>query len=333
MNISLLKKLSESCGVSGFENEVRELIKSEIKSNVDKIEIDNLGNLIAFKKGIKNKKTALIAHMDEIGFVVKRVEKGFINFTKIGGIDDRILLSQRVIIKGNKDIEGVIGCKPVHLQKDEEKKQVVKSDQLYIDVADEKTNIEKGMPVCFASEFKKIGKTTYTGKAMDNRLGVFCLIELIKKIKKPKNDLYFIFSTQEEVGLKGARTAVFSIEPDLAIIIDTTYAGDVPVVSEKECDTKLGKGVVINLIESCGAGAIIPEKIKELVINTAKKKKIKYQIEIGEGGMTDAAIVQITKKGILSCSLSIPVRNLHTPCEIFDIRDVKETVKLVENLI
>jgi endoglucanase len=347
MDISLIKKLSEASGVSGFESEVREIIKKEVEKYADSVRVDNMGNLIALKKGAgKNKKkVALVAHMDEIGLLVKRFEKGFVEFTKIGGIDNRILLSQRVIIKGKKDIEGVIGSKPIHLQKKEEWEKVIKHDDMYIEVGlvEEKKKkgekkepenpglgIELGLPISFKSEFRQLQKNTYCGKALDNRLGVYALIDILKRTKKPKNDLYFVFSTQEEVGLKGARTATYSINPDLAIILDTSIAGDTPMVSKKDSELALGKGVSITIIEAGGQGIIVPEAIRNYLVNTAKENKIKYQLEIVEGGMTDAAIVQLIKEGILCGSLGIPVRNIHTPNEIFDGRDLAEAIKLTE---
>lgn len=337
MDTNLLKRLSEACGVSGFETEIKETIKKEISKYADKISEDNLGNLIALKKGYtKNrKKIALVAHMDEIGLIVKRVDKGFVEFSKIGGIDDKILLTQRVIIKGEKEVEGIIGSKPAHLQKEEERKKFIKSDEMYIDVGAEgkRLNIEKGTPISFKSEFKQLQEHTFVGKALDNRLGVYCLIDILKKMKSPKNDIYFIFSTQEEVGLKGARTSVYSIEPDLAVVIDTAIAGDIPAVTEKETEIKLGKGVSVTLIECGGHGAILPEKLKNYIFGLAKKNKIKYQLEMIEGGMTDAGVIQILRKGILSCSINIPVRNIHTPHSIFDARDLKETLKLGELMI
>jgi endoglucanase len=338
VDIKLLKKLSEACGVSGFEGEVREIIKKEVDKYVDKVEFDVLGNLIAFKKGIgKNrKKIALVAHMDEIGFVVKRVEKGFVEFLKVGGIDDRILPGKRVLIKTKDPSYGVIGVKPIHLLKDEERKQPVKVDDMYIDIGakeKDKIKIEKGTQICFYSEFRQLQKNTYIGKSFDNRLGVYCLIDILKRIGKTENDIYFVFSVQEEVGLKGARTAIYNIEPDLAIIYDTTLAGDVPAVSPKETETTLGKGVGIDLIEARGAGAIMPEKLKKFILNLAKKNNIKYQLEVVEGGMTDAAITQLTKKGILAGSLCIPTRNVHTPSEIFDINDLKTAINLGKLII
>lgn len=348
MDVELLKKLSEACGVSGFEGEVREIAKKEIERHVTSIKADNMGNLIAFRKGTSKspKKIAFIAHMDEIGFIVKRFSGGFIDFTKIGGIDDRILLSQKVLVKGEKVYEGVIGSKPIHLQKKDEREKLMRYDEMYIDLGivakkkkkgdggdeedegEEKLKIEKGSPISFAARFTKIGETTYCGKSLDNRLGVYSVIELAKTMKKSKNDLYFVFSTQEEVGLKGARTAAYSIEPDLAIIIDTTIAGDVPAVSKKESELALGNGASISLVESGGQGAIIPEHLKKYLIDLARKNKIKYQIDVLEGGMTDTAIVQLIKGGILSCALGIPVRNVHTPFEIFDSRDLEEVIKL-----
>jgi len=349
MDIELIRKLSEASGVSGFETPVRELIKKEIEKNVDSIKTDNMGNLIAFRKGsLKNpKKIALVAHMDEIGFFVRRVNNGFIEFTKLGGIDDRILLSQRVVIHAEKDIEGIIGSKPVHLQKREEREKLVKCDDMYIDIGliekkkkngeeessediDRKLKIEKGTPISFSSKFTKLQETTYCGKSFDNRLGVYCLIDLIKTLKKNKNDIYFIFSTQEEVGLKGARTAVFPIDPDLAVILDTAVSGDVPAVSKKESEIALTKGPTISLIQAGGSGAILPESLRKYITGLADKNKIKYQFEMLDGGMTDAAIVQMLKDGILCCSIGIPIRNTHTPFEIFDSRDVDETIKLVE---
>lgn len=342
-----MKKLSEASGVSGFERDVREVIKKEVGKYSDSVKVDNMGNLIALKKGSRKncKKIALIAHMDEIGLLVKRIEKGFIEFTKLGGIDNRILLSQRVIIKGKKDIEGIIGSKPIHLQKKEEWDKVVKHDDMYIEigVVEEKkkkgekkeeselgTGIEIGTPIIFKSEFRQLQKNTYCGKSLDNRLGVYALVDILKRMKKPKNDMYFVFSTQEEVGLKGARVAAYGIVPDLAIIVDTSIAGDIPMVSKKESALSLGKGVSITLIEAGGQGVIVPESIRDYLLDLAKKNKIKHQLEIVEGGMTDAAIVQLIKEGVLCCSLGIPIRNIHTPNEVFDTRDLDGTIKLIE---
>ncbi len=338
VDLKLLKKLSESCGVSGFESEVREVIKKEISKYADSVIEDNLGNLIVLKKGSgKNrKKIALVAHMDEIGLIVKRVDKGFIEFSKMGGIDDRILLAQRVLIKGKSEIEGIIGSKPVHLQKEEERKKLVKYDEMYIEAGfaeKDKSTVEIGTPIAFKSEFKELRNNLFVGKSLDNRLGVYCLMDLIKNMKTSKDDIYFVFSTQEEVGLKGARTAVYAIDPDLAIVIDTAIAGDVPAVTEKDTEIKLGEGVSITLVEAGGRGMILPENLKNFVLDLAKKNKIKHQLELVEGGMTDTAVVQMIRKGILSLSINIPLRNMHTPNEIFNVKDLEETIKFAGLII
>jgi putative aminopeptidase FrvX len=344
MDIELIRKLSEAHGVSGFEDEIREIIKAEIKGRVDTVKTDSMGNLIAFRKGSsKNpKKVALIAHMDEIGLLVRRVNGGFIEFTKLGGIDDKIILAQKVTILSEKKIEGIICSKPIFFQKKEDGDKPVKYDDMFIDIgaiskkkkkpesesADENPTIEKGTPISFSSKFTKMQEHTYCGKSLDNRLGVYCLIDIIKNLKENKNDLYFVFSTQEEVGLKGARTAAFAIEPDLAIVLDTCVAGDVPAVSKKDSEVTLGKGVAIELVQAGGRGAILPSHLKNYILDLAKKHNLKYQLDVPEGALTDAAIVQMIKSGILACSIGIPARNLHSPYEIFDSRDVEEVIKL-----
>ncbi|MBN2094924.1 MAG: M20/M25/M40 family metallo-hydrolase [Candidatus Aenigmarchaeota archaeon] len=352
MDIDLIRRLSEARGVSRFEEEVREVIKKEVEKEADWVKTDNMGNLIAFRKGNgeKPKKIAFVSHMDEIGFIAKRMSGGFVEFLKVGGIDDRILASRKVIIKAEKDYDGIIVSKPIFFQKKEDRDKQIKYDDMCIDLGlvhekkkkkkegeeeengeeSPKIKIEKGTPISFASKFTKMTDTTYCGKSFDNRLGVYCLIELLKKLKNHKDDLYFVFSTQEEVGLKGSRTATYEIEPDLAIILDTTPSGDLPMISKKESEISLGKGPTIVLLEADGQGTVLPDTLRKFLLETAKKNKIKHQLEISEGGLTEAAIVQIVKRGILACSIGIPTRNLHTPYEIFDTRDVEETLKFVE---
>jgi endoglucanase len=309
-----------------------------------------MGNLIALKKGAgKNKKkVALVAHMDEIGLLVKRVDKGFIDFSKFGGIDDSTLLGQRITIHGKEKIPGIICSKSIFFQKKEEREKPVKKEDLFIDIGaiekkkkkgakkddenDQKTGIEKGTPITFNSQFMKLREHIYCGKSLDDRLGVYCLIDVLKRIKTCKNDLYCVFSTQEEVGLKGARVAAYGINPDLAISIDVIPSGDIPPVSKKESEIALGKGVGISLYEADGRGTILPESVKKFMMALVKKHRIDYQFEIAEGGLTEAAIMQLVKEGLLCCSIGPPVRNLHTPNEIFDERDLEATIRLTEEM-
>jgi len=340
--IDLLKKLTETPAPSGWEDNISTIIQSEIKPYVDKISVDIMGNIIAEKCGnAKGPKIMLVAHMDEVGLVVKYIDdKGFIRFVKIGGIDDRGLLNEKVAIHTKKgSFRGVIGSKAVHLQKAEERKKVIDYEDLFIDVgAKDKKGIEKiciknGDYISFISELEVLQNNLVCGKSLDNNLGVLVLIEVLKKIKTFSGTIYAVFSTQEEVGLKGARTAAYTIQPDFALAIDTTIAGDTPGIDPKESDIKLGNGPAITFVEASGQGAIVPKKVRDLLTQTADKEKIPYQLEILSGGMTDVAIIQLVKSGTLSGAIGIPTRNLHTPVEIASMEDVNNTITFVEKIV
>src|SRR3972149_8014348 len=234
-----LEKLSNACGVAGREDEVKDLMKKFLKPYVDEIHEDKLGNVIAIKKGKKDSpKVMFAAHMDEIGLLVRTISKeGFLQFTKIGGIDDRILLAQKVIVYTEKGpLYGIIGSKPPHIQKEEERKKVLAYDELFIDVGAEnetearKMGVRIGDPVGFDVKFAKIGKNTVIGKAFDNRAGCAVMVEAMKHLEKTECTVYAVGTVQEEVGLRGATTAAFGIYPDIGIAIDVTIAGDTPGV-------------------------------------------------------------------------------------------------------
>jgi len=340
--IKLLKKLTETPGPSGGEEKISAIIQNEIKPYINKMKIDLMGNIIAEKKGnTKGPKIMLVAHMDEIGLVVKYIDDaGFIRFVKIGGIDDRGLLNEKVAIHTkNKSFRGIIGSKAVHLQKSEETKKVINYEDLYIDIgAKDKKDVEKigvqnGDYISFLSELELLPNNFVCGKSLDNNIGVLVLIEVLKKIKNFPGTIYAVFSTQEEVGLKGARTAAYTIQPDFALAIDTTIAGDTPGIDPKESNVKLGKGPAITFVEASGRGAIVSKKVRDLLTQTAKKEKIPYQIEILSGGMTDIAIIQLVRSGTLSGGIGIPTRNLHTPVEISSLEDVDLTIKFVEKIV
>ncbi len=338
----LLKKIIDAAGVSGYEKDIARIMQGELKRSCDAVEIDNFGNVIA-RKGKGKKKIMLAAHMDEIGFMVKHITKeGYINFIKVGGIDDRVLPGQRVIIKSKTgSYLGVIGTKPPHLQKEEDKKHPLKYEDMFIDIGcgsgeEAKKKIEVGDVAIFEPNSGVLnGKLCY-GKAIDDRIGCYALIKIMEKLKV-NAEVYAVATGQEEVGLKGARTAAFKIDPDYAIAIDTTIAGDTPQITERESSLKLGDGVAITIIEASGRGVIVNEKIKELLIDTAKKNKIKYQVDVIEGGMTDGAIIYMNREGVPTGVLSIPTRYIHSPTGVFNIDDVNAavelTVKAVERLI
>jgi endoglucanase len=337
----ILKKILSAAGISGYEKEIAEILKAEFKKSCDNVEIDAFGNVIA-RKGTGKKKIMLAAHMDEIGLVVKHITKeGYLHFIKIGGIDDRILPGQRVIIKTKKaDIVGIIGTKPPHLQKEEDKNKPLKYEDMFIDIGvgtrrDAQRRVRRvsiGDAVIFEPSFGRLSDKLYYGKAVDDRVGCFALVKIMEKLKV-NACVYAVATAQEEVGLKGARTSSFRINPDFAIAIDTTIAGDTPQIKETDSSLKLGEGVAITIIEASGRGVIVNEKIKDLFIATAKANKIKYQVSILEGGMTDGAMIYMNREGISTGVLSIPSRYVHAPCGVFHLDDVNSAVNLAIKFI
>lgn len=330
---SLLKKIIESAGIPGYESEVARLMFNEFKKVSNDVHIDSFGNVIA-KKGKGKKKIMLAAHMDEVGLLVKHISKeGFISFIKIGGIDDRILPAQRVIIKAKKgDVFGIIGSKPPHLQKEEDKKQPLKYENMFIDIGcqtkeEAQKRLEVGDAVIFEPNSGVLNGKLYYGKAVDDRVGCYALIKIFEKIKVPA-EIYAVATTQEEVGLKGARTSSFKINPDFAIALDTTVAGDTPQIQERESALKLGAGVAITLIEACGRGMIVNEKVKNILIGAAKANKIKYQIDVIDGGMTDGAMIYMNREGVPTGVLSVPSRYIHSATGVFHIDDVSAAIDL-----
>lgn len=330
----LLKKLSEAPGVSGHENRIKKLIIEEIKNDVDEIKEDSMGNLITTKRGPSEKFKVMIAtHMDEIGFMVKHIDdKGFISFETIGGFDPRTLGSQRVKIHSTKrDYIGVIGIKPPHITPQEEKDKALKVEDLRIDLGlttkeeVEKLGIKPGDPITRDISFTKLGKENIVScKSFDNRAGCTILIEILKKIKNPDYTLYGVFTTQEEVGLRGAKTASYGLDIDFAIIIDSTVGGPIPKTEAEKVTISLGKGPSIDLMDR---GFILSEKVKEILLKAANESGIPYQTHISSGS-TDGAVVHTTKEGIPTAVISIPSKYIHSTVEILDLNDLESTLKL-----
>ncbi len=332
----LLKELSNASGVSGFEDNIREIMERELKDHADEIDVDGLGNLIAVKKGKDDgKKIMLAAHMDEIGLMVKYIDKeGFVKFTKIGGINDQMLLNQEVYINtDNGKVLGVIGAKPPHRMKPAERKKVLEYENMFIDIgASSKEEAEKivniGDSITIKHEFSQLRGNIVTGKAFDNRVGCYVLIETMKRVKSDAT-IYGVGTVQEEVGLKGARTSAFRINPDLAIALDVTIAGDHPGIKEEDAPAKINKGPAIILTDASGRGLITHPTVKKLLIETAEEEGIPYQSEVSEGGTTDATAIHLTREGIPTGVLSVPTRYIHTPVEVVSLDDIENTIKLL----
>jgi putative aminopeptidase FrvX len=332
--VDVLEKLSNACGVAGREEEVRGLMKELLKPNVDEINEDKLGNIIGVKKGKKDAPTVMLAaHMDEIGLMVKTITKeGFLQFAKIGGIDDRILVAQKVLVHTDKGpITGIIGSKPPHILKEEERKKVIEADNLFIDVgAKDKKDAQKmgvrvGDAVSFDIKFTRVGKDIVVGKAFDNRVGCAALIEIMRKLPKVDCTIYAVGTIQEEVGLRGATIAAFQLYPDVGIALDVTVAGDVPGVKEVEAPAKIRAGPALTVAD---AGLITHPKVLRLFIDSAEENKIPYQLETGLRGTTDAAKIALTKEGVPSGVISIPTRYIHSPASLLSLKDAENSVKL-----
>ncbi|EHP87558.1 Cellulase [Methanotorris formicicus Mc-S-70] len=340
--VEYLKKLAEEKGISGREDRVRELMKKELEPMVDEIYTDKFGNLIA-RKGDKGPKIMIAAHMDEIGLMVKYIdEKGFLKFTKIGGINDQMILNQKVIVHGNKgDIIGVLGSKPPHKMKESEKNKLIKYEDMFIDIGAEsreeaiEMGVEIGTWVTFKSEFSELGKNRFTCKAFDDRAGCAVLLEVMRKLKDEDLNcqVYAVGTVQEEVGLKGARTSAFGINPDVAFALDVTICGDHPGIKMEDAPVELGKGPVVGIVDASGRGLITHPKVLDMIRDISKKYEIPVQYEVGEGGTTDATAIHLTRDGIPTGVISIPARYIHTPVEVIDKRDLEKTVELVVSCI
>jgi len=329
-----LEQLSNACGVTGREEEVRNLMIKLMKPHVDKITVDNFDNVIALKKGKKDSpKVMLAAHMDEIGLMVKTINKeGFLQFAKMGGIDDRILLAQKVIVYTKKGpLQGIIGSKPPHIQKEEERKKIVTYDELFIDIGAESREganlmgVAVGDPIGFDVKYSQIGKDTVIGKAFDNRAGCAVMIETLNQLEKTDCTIFAVGTVQEEVGLRGAGTAAFGVDPDVALALDVTVAGDVPGVREFDTSVKMGKGPALTVSDS---GLIANPKVLRWLREVAEAAKIPYQLETGLLGTTDAARISLTRQGVPAGTICIGTRYIHSPVSMMSLTDAENAAKL-----
>ena len=329
-----LKELSEAFGVSGCEDEVRELIIGAIKDHVDEYNVDALGNFIALKRGTgeSNLRVMLAAHMDEVGLMITHIEKdGSLRFRPVGGLDDRILLAKKVLI-GEKRVPGVIGVKPIHLLKKEERQKVVKVEQMAIDIgATSREEAEKVVKIgdyaAFATEFAELGNTV-KGKAFDDRVGCTVLIELLKE--RYPFDLYAAFTVQEEVGLRGAKVAAYAIKPDVAFVLEGTIADDLPKERDISPTTELGKGPAITIMDRT---FIADRRLIDLLVETAKELGIPYQFKQPGVGGTDAGAIHLSREGVPSVTVAVPCRYIHSPACLLSLEDFENTVKLMKGAL
>jgi tetrahedral aminopeptidase len=322
----LIKKLVESVGPSGFEAAVRNLIQAEIKGLADDTRVDALGNLIVRKgqKSAGGQRIMLSAHMDEIGLMATHIDdNGFVRFTTIGGVRPHTCYGSRVrFVNG---VSGMIGGERLDAPD-----KVHTFEQLFIDVgASSRADcpVKVGDTAIFDRPMQDLGDRLIS-KAMDDRVSCAVLIETLRQLKSTPNEVFFVFSTQEEVGLRGATTAAFSVDPEIGISVDVTGVGDTPRSSKMEVG--LGKGPTVKVRDG---GMISDPRLVRFMADTAEKAGIPYQLEILEGGTTDARAMQVSRAGMPASCVSIPTRYIHSPSEMVDYRDVQNAVKLLVELI
>lgn len=323
---SLIQKLVETTGPSGYETKIRELIRSEIADYADEVRVDALGNLIAVKGQTSTtaKKVMLAAHMDEIGIIATHIdESGFVRFTTIGGV--RRHTSIGTWVRFTNGTLGVIGY-----EHQEDTNKLPTFNQMYIDVGSTSRAdcpVRVGDVAAFEGPFSKHGERM-ASKAMDDRIGVAVLIETLRLLDKSPNQVFFVFSVQEEVGLRGATTAAFGLDPDIGIAVDVTRSGDTP--KSIKMDVSLGQGPAIKVRDS---GMLSDPRVVDWMVSTAEKSKIPYQMEVLEAGTTDARAIQLTRAGVPAGCISIPCRYVHAPSEMVDFKDVQNAVHLLLALI
>lgn len=328
-----LKELTELSGVSGCEYEVRNYIKQRLNEIGCEFYIDKLGNVIAHNKGKKNITIMVAAHMDEVGLIVNHIDSdGFIKFKAVGGIDQRVLNS-KIVLVGEKKIPGVIGSKAVHLMSEEEKGTSVPIDKLYIDIgSSSKSETEKlvqiGDYIIFKSDYVEFGDNLIKAKALDDRAGVSIILELLSM--KLDADFYGVFTVMEEVGLRGAETAAYQLEPDLGIVLEGTVCADMPEVNDQDKSTLIGKGAALSLMD--GTTVYDIDLVRDIA-KIAEEKNIMYQFRKSSSGGNDAGVIHKTKKGSKVVAISVPCRYIHSPVNVASKSDIENVFKLAKEVI
>lgn len=331
----LLKKLSEAAGIPGREDQVRELIKSELGELAAEARIDAMGNLVVRRDGLEDAPTVMIsAHMDEIGFIIRHIDdKGFLRVQNFGGFDTRNLFARQVLVHsrdGNSRV-GVLnpGGKPVHIASAEERKKIPEVEEFVVDLGLEAEQVKAeyriGDMITLLQPYQDLGDVV-TGKALDDRTGCWILIESLRRLKSPQVNIAAVFSTQEEVGLRGAVASSFSQEPDIGIALDTTLAVDTPGTPEHLSVTRLGEGVAIKVSDS---SAISNGWLVDAMSELAEENGIAHQFEVLPRGGTDAGAIQRSRGGVASITLSTPSRYVHTVTEMVAKRDLEAAVALL----
>ncbi|MEK6224543.1 MAG: hypothetical protein N2A97_06775 [Thermodesulfobacteriales bacterium] len=333
MNIKLLKLLCETPGLPGAEEPVKKIIKKEFEKLTKEVSEDALGNIIAHIPG-KGPKLVLDAHTDEVGFMVNHIDKrGFVRVTSLGGMDPRVFYGQRLIIYGKKPLVGMVGAVPPHISKSGNNKEVPEIEDCVVDLGLRADKVHKlvsiGDVVSFYPPFEET-EDAIISKAIDDRVGLFVMLEALRKKPKLGCDLYLTATVQEEAGLRGARVIVPVIEPDFVIALEGTVAMDLPGIAENKTLANVEKGPEIRLLDRF---LVAHRPFSYFIMDIAKKKKIPYQVTVKNAGSTNATAMQVTGKGSRAAVVSVPTRYLHSPSSLAYKSDIEDTIKLIYHVI
>jgi putative aminopeptidase FrvX len=336
---ALLSTFADAHGLSGYEDDVASLLRHEMEPLVDEVSIDKMGNVVGVRRG-EGPTVMVAAHMDEIGLMVSHIDdEGFLRFVPVGGWFDQTILGQRVLIHTTegKRIPGVVGSRPPHLMDAEERRKMVKIKDMFVDCGAPSAEgaaalgVEVGSPMTIDRELRALGTDLVTGKALDNRAGCVMMLAALGllKGKTVQATIQAVGTVQEEVGLKGARTSAYALSPDVAIATDVTIPGDHPGVTKNDSHVVLGKGPAITILDAAGRGVIAPRPVLRWLRETAEKAAIPHQLEVGNGGNTDATAISITKTGIPCSVISVATRYIHSPVEVLSLRDLEQGAALI----
>jgi endoglucanase len=334
-DIELLRSICDAPGVAGFEDPIRAFLLPEFTKCCDEVRTDRMGNLIGLKRakrpvaGEAPLKVMVSAHMDEIGFAVRHIDQGgFVRIMQLGGIDPRVVVSERVIIHGTEDVPGFIAPQPNWILSDEEKKRVTPVNELIVDTGLSKAELEKkvnlGDPISFAANFEDLNANMVLGRNFDDRIGVYTLVEAMRRVGDLGVDFYAVASVQEELGVRGAITAAYGIDPDIGIAIDGSLASDVPYAKEEDRHCELGQGAGIYLIDN---RTVSDPLLVRFLIKLAGENDIRFQRNLGGG--TDASEIQRTKSGARALTIGAPTRYMHSTTQLCHKDDIEETVRLL----
>ena len=332
----LLKKITDLNGVAGNEGPIRDYLKELVTPLADKVYIDSTGNLVAYKKGTNSKQperpVMVAAHMDEVGFIVRSVtESGHIKFINVGGIDFRILPGTHVDVEGNP---GVVAHKPIHLQSKEERARAVSADDLYIDCGfetkeeAEEAGVMPGTYISFVNQYMEFGDGCIEAKALDDRIGCYVMLKLLEK--KYKSDVYFVFSTKEEIGGDGAGVCAYALNPRACLILEGTTCSDVPEVSAWKKSTLLGHGPAITQMD---LRMVATPELNDFIIKLAEKENLAYQFKTTVSGGTDGGKIHTLRSGIATAVISVPTRYIHSPVSVVKKVDIDATLALTDRVL